>query len=82
MFTLEFWKAATERALKSVAQAIIILATGDAVFNVLDFEWQNALGVGLGAAVLSYLTSMLSAGVTSQPGPSITNSEVLPPVTH
>lgn len=62
IFTKLFWLDAAERALKTVAQTLVTLwLTGQAVFNILAVDWQQALGVGLGAGVLSVLMSVASA---------------------
>lgn len=76
MWSTLFWKAATERALKSGAQALILLASGDSIFNVINVDWELALGTSLGAIALSYLTSIASAGVDHD-GPSLSSAEVL-----
>lgn len=69
MFASKFWKLATERAIKSGAQALIGLFTLDQ-FNVLNADWALAGGVAAGAIVLSYLTSMVSAGVGEPNSPN------------
>ncbi|CAB5218011.1 Holin, r1t-type [uncultured Caudovirales phage] len=54
-----FWKAAVERALKSAAQAAI-LVVGAAQFDWLHADWKS-LGLSvLAAAGLSVLTSLAS----------------------
>lgn len=72
MFTVKFWKAATERAVKSAAQALLGLWALDAGFNVLAADFGLAGGVAAGAAVLSLLTSVVSAGVGEPGSPSLT----------
>ncbi len=74
MFTRKFLVASTERAAKSVAQALIGLFTlsQSGPFNVLDVDVKLALGVAAGAAVLSYLTSVISAATTDKETPSLT----------
>lgn len=67
MFTAEFWKAAGERALRTVAQVLLALWVSDGVFNALSVDWLNALGVALGAAVISLLMSMVPAGPDGSP---------------
>jgi hypothetical protein len=67
MFTAEFWKAAGERALRTVAQVLLALWVSDGVFNALSVDWLNALGVALGAAVISLLMSMVPAGPAGSP---------------
>jgi len=64
MWTLAFWKAATERAIKSAAQFVILAYFGgDVLFNVFQADWTNMAGVAAGAMLLSYLTSLASAGL-------------------
>ena len=60
MFTAKFWKDAAERAVKSAAQGVLVLFTGDQVFNAWHADWATAGGVAAGAAVLSLLTSLVS----------------------
>jgi hypothetical protein len=69
MFTAAFWRATAERAVKTFAQTLVALLSAGA-FNVLKAEWQESLGVAAGAAVLSVLTSIASAGVGNS-GPSL-----------
>jgi hypothetical protein len=77
MWTLAFWKAATERAIKSAAQFVILAYFGgDVLFNVFQADWANMAGVAAGAMLLSYLTSLASAGLTDG-SPSLTHVEVL-----
>lgn len=74
IWELAFWKAATERAVKTFAQsAIAILGAG--ALNVLTVDWQQAVGVSLGAALLSYLTSIVSAEITKS-GPSLSSEKL------
>ena len=62
MYTKLFWKDAAERAVKTVAQTLVTLfLTSEVVFNILTVDWTQALGVGLGAGVLSILMSIGSA---------------------
>ena len=61
MWTLAFWKDTAERALKTAAQAVILglgLAQGA---NLFDMDWKAALGLAAGGALLSLLTSVVSA---------------------
>ena len=70
MFTVDFWKKATERALKTFAQFIIVLG-GAGALNVFEVDWVQTLGVALGGALLSYATSIVSAGVRKEDSPSL-----------
>lgn len=75
MFTRRFLADAAERAIKTAAQALLtlLLASG-AAFNLLDVDWRQALGIALGAGVISLLTSIASFNF-GQPG---TASVVVP----
>ncbi len=63
MLTAQFWAGATDRAVKSFAQSLILLWTADAGFNVLEIAVGPTFGVAAGAAALSLLTSIVSAPV-------------------
>jgi hypothetical protein len=64
MWTKSFWKDAAERAARTMAQALLALwLVGDVAFNVLNASWGQAFGIAAGAAVISLLTSLVSAPV-------------------
>jgi hypothetical protein len=69
MFTRAFWTRATERAAKSAAQAAVLVFGADQV-NAFAADWADVGGFALGAAVLSYLTSVITAGVGPSDDPS------------
>lgn len=71
MWTVKFWKAAAERAVKSAAQALILLWAADGGFNLLDANLPQAAGLAGGAAVLSLLTSVASSMVGDSSSPSL-----------
>lgn len=72
MWTMTFWKATAERAVKTLAQTLLsVLVVGGVVLNLFEVDWLNALGIGLGAMVVSVLTSLLSAFVGSSDSPSL-----------
>lgn len=72
MFTVTFWKATAERAAKTVAQTLLSLfLVGDVAFNLFTFSWGPALGVAAGAAVISVLTSLISAKAGPAGSPSL-----------
>jgi hypothetical protein len=77
IFTIVFWLAALERAVKSAAQGAI-LAFGAGQANVLELDWGTLGGFAGGAFVLSLLTSIGSDALTGGTGPSLTNAEGLP----
>ena len=62
MFTKQFWKEAIERAVKTAAQAVILVwGVGEAATDA--FSWDLAVGAGSAIAgfVISILTSLASA---------------------
>jgi hypothetical protein len=84
MFTIEFWKAAVERAIKTAAQAAILVILGGVVtdnaqVNAFEVNWQIVLGFALGGAILSVLFSLASGLVGNKGMPSLTTVEVLSP---
>ena len=71
MFTRDFWLLASERALKTVAQTFLAMAAAVGVFDALQADWQTLLGVSLGAGLLSYATSIVSAEIGNHSDPSL-----------
>ena len=63
MWTARFWKDASERALKSAAQAVLLYVGGDQVLNAWTVDWPQAGAIAGGAALLSVLTSIVSSKV-------------------
>lgn len=55
--TKEFWKAATIRAIKTFAQAMVA-QIGAGSIGIVAFDWTGALSVSAMAAVLSLFTSL------------------------
>lgn len=82
MFKKSFWKAATERALKSGGQFVLLTigggaiagASGDTVINAFLLDYPTLGGVFAGGVIISYLTSLVSAPISGA-GPSITGTE-------
>jgi hypothetical protein len=68
MFSLYFWKATAERAVKSFAQSLVALL-GAGQVGLLDVNWASALSIAGMALVLSVLSSIGSArfGVPQDP---------------
>lgn len=73
IWTGPFWKAAVERAIKTVAQAAVALLTANAT-GLTEIDWIQLASVSGLAGLVSVLTSIAS-GVATGGGPSITNSE-------
>ena len=74
MFTKDFVLAVLERALKTFAQALVAVFAAGAV-TVLDVDWTQALAVSGTAAVISVLTSIVSANIGNY-GPSLATESV------
>lgn len=73
IFTLAFWKAAGERAIKTAAQTFGgYLIVGPAA----DIDWSIGVQAAGIAALLSVATSIASNQV-GDPGPSLTNEVTL-----
>ena len=71
MFTKEFWLEAAERAVKTFAKTFLAMVSAVAVFDVFSADWLTLVGVSLGAAVLSILTSLVSAEIGDYGKPSL-----------
>jgi len=61
--TAAFWTGTLDRALKSFAQGLLLLWGADEGLNLLEVNLVTSLGVAAGAAVLSLLTSLVSAPI-------------------
>jgi hypothetical protein len=67
-----FWRQATERGIKSAAQAVAGIILLDQPFDLIQANPLRALGVAAGGFVLSIVTSVATAPV----GPTDTPSTV------
>ncbi|MFJ1653529.1 holin [Streptomyces sp. NPDC088337] len=75
MLTRAFWKAATERAVRTFAQSTLaVLGAGS--FGLLDAPWQAAFSTGGFAAVLAVLTAVATSGGSEGPGLTETVTKV------
>ena len=78
MWTLAFWRAVAERALKTAAQSAVLTVGADSLgANALTFDWVQMGGFALGGLVLSVLMSIASAASTGSP--SLSGAEILTP---
>jgi len=77
MYDLRFWKAAGERAVKTLAQTLVALI-GTSAVSIIDLDWAQMLGVSLTATVLSILSSVASANIGKNPGPSLADETIEP----
>ena len=70
MWTVAFWRATAERAIRTFAQSfaavIVVGATG-----VIDADWLNALSVSGLTTLLSILTSLAAGASSPASGPSL-----------
>jgi hypothetical protein len=63
MYTAAFWAGAFDRAIKSLAQTLILLWGASDGLNMFEINWVQTIGVGAGALALSLLTSVISAPI-------------------
>lgn len=68
MFRKAFWKGATERAVKTVAQAAVAFVTADTV-GLLNVDYVQLLSVSGLAGLVSLLTSIANADFVAGPEP-------------
>ncbi|WP_338694068.1 holin [Streptomyces sp. Q6] len=69
IWTVSFWKATAERAIRTFAQALAaVLVAGTT--NLLDVAWSAALGTAGLATLLAVLTAVGTAGIGPH-GPGI-----------
>ena len=57
IMSLEFWKDALERAIKTAAQFAIVLVGAD-TFDVMTADWRAVLTAAASGAVISLVTSL------------------------
>jgi hypothetical protein len=76
MFSLAFWYATAERAIRTAAQALAALLGADTV-NWLEVDWPYALATAGGAALLAVLTAVATSGAGAE-GPGVTETTVPP----
>jgi hypothetical protein len=75
MWTADFWKQTVERAVKTFGQAVLaVLSVG--YVGATSVPWMVAVDAGLLAAIISVLTSLVSALVSTEPDRVVTPSLV------
>ncbi len=63
MFSKSFLRDTAERAVRAFAWSVLSVFTVAQGFNAFRADWADALGVGVGAAVLSLLASLAASHV-------------------
>lgn len=74
IWTMTFWKDATERAIKTFAQVILALGAAGAL-NAFQIDWVTVLGIGLGAMLLSYASSIVTAEIRKSDTASLVKTD-------
>ncbi|MEV3857278.1 holin [Streptomyces sp. NPDC050095] len=69
IWTVAFWQATAERAIRTFAQALAAVLVAGAT-NLLDVDWAAALGTAGLATLLAVLTAVGTAGIGPH-GPGI-----------
>ncbi len=81
MWTWKFWRDATERAVATAAQVLVVLLGGDAI-DLLTVSWP-ALGAAAGAAgLLSLLKSIAATHVGRKGTASLVDGPTRPPYVY
>lgn len=84
ILTRAFWDYAGNRASRSFAQSIVVLAAAQVQpFNVFHADWLHILGISLGYTVASVCTSLIGYTPPSSPPatpPAEPVTEPIPPV--
>lgn len=70
IYTKEFWSKATERAVKTLAQFVLVMFGGEA-FNIFTLNWVEFAGIALAGVIVSYATSIVSANFGEKGDPSL-----------
>lgn len=67
MLTVLFWRATTERAVRTAAQTLVATLGLDTL-GVLDIDWGQGLSLAGSSALLAVLTAIVASGGTKGPG--------------
>jgi hypothetical protein len=71
MFTKIFWLGTLERAVKTFAQALLLVFVGDNAYNVISVNWPESLALAATGALISVLTSLVSSRIGEKNSPSL-----------
>ncbi len=72
------WGGAMERAVRTVAQAVLAIVTVDATSTAFAIDWRYTAGPALLAGVISILTSVVAAPIGPPGSPSMVNDRPAP----
>lgn len=75
MYDSLYWRATSERAIKTAAQSGVALFAAGA--TILDIDWAQGLAVVATATLLSVLTSIASTRAGEFIGPSLTSEAIV-----
>ena len=62
MWSGKFWRDATERTVRTMAQTLLALLGNQAV-NVVALDWGQMLSITVGAGVVCVLTAIVATGM-------------------
>ncbi len=62
MWSAKFWRDATERTVRTMAQTLLALLGNQAV-NVVALDWGQMLSITVGAGIVCVLTAIVATGV-------------------
>jgi hypothetical protein len=72
MFTVLFWRATAERALRTAAQ-VLAATLGLDTLGLVNADWGDGFSLAGGAAVLAVLTAVAASGGRGD-GPGLTET--------
>ena len=62
MWSAKFWRDATERTVRTMAQTLLALL-GNQVVNVVALDWAQIMSITVGAGIVAVLTAIVATGV-------------------
>jgi hypothetical protein len=62
MWSGKFWRDASERTVRTMAQTLLALL-GNQVVNVVALDWAQIMSITVGAGIVAVLTAIVATGV-------------------